>query len=136
MSSPFSPTVGILLMLNNYVHDVATGLLISSALWLAWSARDLGDSPCAEMIRYFRRTYARCVRFAIGSVVVIIITGIIRTVTFMDFEWQPALGKGLIPVLVMKHVLIFTMLGAGIYAWIQLRRRVRTLEPANEEQHR
>ena len=133
MSSPFSPTIGILLMLNNYVHDVATGLLLISALWLAWSARDLGSSPSQEMIDYFHRTYRRCVRFVIGSLIVIVATGIIRTVTFMDFEWQPALGRGLIPVLVMKHVLIFTMLLAGGYAWVQMRRRVRELEEASRE---
>ena len=128
MSEPFSPTIGILLMLNNYIHDVATGLLLISALWLAWSARDLGDAPSNELVSYFRRTYRRCVRFAVGSVVVIVLTGIVRTITFMDFEWQPALGKGLVPVLIMKHVLIFTMLGAGIYAWVQLKKRLRAIQ--------
>jgi len=127
MTAPFSPTTGILLMLNNYVHDVATGLLLISALWLAWTAKDLGESPSAEMIAFFKRSYGRCVRFVIGSIIVIILTGIVRTITFMDFEWQPALGRGLIPVLVLKHVLIFTMLGAGIYAWIQLRKRIHDL---------
>jgi hypothetical protein len=53
---------------------------------------------------------------------------VIRTVNFMRFEWQPALGRGLVPVLVMKHVLIFTLLGVGGYAWLQLRRRLRRLE--------
>ena len=128
MSTPFSPVVGVLLMLNNYVHDVATGLLLISALWLAWTAKDLGESPSLEMVSYFKRSYRRCVHFVGGSIIVIILTGIVRTLTFMDFEWQPALGRGLIPVLILKHVLIFTMLGAGIYAWTQLRKRLRTIE--------
>lgn len=118
---------GILLMLNNYVHDVATGLLLVSALWLGWSARDLGPSPVPETLEVFRRSYRRCLRFAWGSVAVIVATGVVRTVTFMDFEWQPALGKGLVPVLVLKHVLIFSMLGAGIYAWYGLKERLRAI---------
>jgi len=122
-----TPTLGIFLMLNNYVHDVATGLLLISALWLAWSARDLGDKPTAETVAVFRMSYGRCVRFAIGSVVVIVLTGVVRTVFFMDFEWFPALGKDLVPVLILKHVLIFTMLGVGIYAWWHVRRRLRSL---------
>lgn len=118
---------GIALMLNNYVHDVATGLLLISAFWLAWSARELGDSPSRELVDYFRRTYRRCVRFVVWSIVVIVATGIIRTINFMDFEYRPALGSGLVQVLVMKHILIFAMLGAGVYAWLGVRRRMETL---------
>jgi len=114
-------------MLNNYVHDVATGLLLISALWLAWSARDLGPAPGAEAVQVFRRSYRRCVRFVFGSIGVIIATGIVRTVFFMEFEWMPALGRGLVAVLVVKHVLIFTTLGVGGYAWWHLRQRLRAL---------
>lgn len=114
----------ILILLNNYVHDVATGLLLISALWIGWSASALGPSPSPELVTYFRLLYRRGIRFAIGSVLVIVATGVVRTVTFMEFEWRPALGKGLIPILVMKHVLIFAMLAAGIYAWMNLRKRV------------
>jgi putative copper export protein len=127
-----NPVIGIALMLNNYVHDVATGLLIISAVWLAWSAKDLGDSPSAELVAYFRRTYARCVRFVVWSIVVIVATGIIRTIYFMDFEWMPWLGRGLVQVLLLKHALIFTMLGAGGYAWWNIRARVRGLRASPE----
>lgn len=119
--------IAILLMLNNYVHDVATGLLLVSALWLGWSARDLPDAPLPETVRVFRRSYSRCVRFVVGSIAVIVATGVVRTLNFMRFEWFPALGKGLVPVLILKHVLIFGMLLAGIYAWTGIRRRVRSL---------
>lgn len=122
-----NPLLGIALMLNNYVHDVATGLLLISALWLGWTARDLGDAPSAELVALFRRSYSRCVRFVIGSIGVIVATGIVRTIFFMQFEWMPALGRGLVQVLLLKHVLIFAMLAAGGYAWLQIRRRVTAL---------
>lgn len=127
MTGEITPAVGILLMLNNYVHDVATGLLLLSALWLGWSARDLGDAAAPESVAVFLRTYQRCVRFVWGSVAVIIATGVVRTLNFMRFEWFPALGRGLTAVLIAKHVLIFAMLGAGAYAWLNLRRRLRRL---------
>lgn len=122
-----TPAAAILVMLNNYVHDVATGLLLVSALWLGWSSRDLGPAPCPEALAAFRRSYHRCVKFVVGSVAVIVATGIFRTVFFMRFEWLPAMGRGLVPVLVAKHALIFTMLGAGIYAWAGLRRRLAAI---------
>lgn len=122
-----SPTLGILVVLNNYVHDVATGLLLISALWLGWSARDLGPSPSSETLAVFRRGYRRCVRFVWGSILVIVATGVVRTVHFEDFEWTPALGRGLVPVLVLKHVLIFAMLALGLWAWVRLRRRLDRL---------
>ena len=122
-----SPALGIAVVLNNYVHDVATGLLLISALWLGWSARDLGPSPSAETLAVFRRSYRRCVRFVWGSILVIVGTGVVRTVHFEDFEWVPALGRGLVPVLVLKHVLIFAMLAVGLWAWARLRRRLDAL---------
>lgn len=127
MNGAITPLLGIVLMLNNYVHDVATGLLLVSALWLGFSARELGPSPGREVVAVFFRTYRRCVRFVVGSVAVIVLTGVVRTVYFMRFEWFPALGKGLVPVLILKHVLIAAMLAAGVYAWLQLRRRLRSL---------
>lgn len=117
----------ILILLNNYVHDVATGLLLISAVWIGWSAAALGPSPAPELIAYFRLLYRRGTRFALGSLAVIIATGVVRTVTFMEFEWRPAFGNGLIPILLLKHVLIFAMLAAGAYAWVNLRRRMRTM---------
>lgn len=122
-----SPALGITLMLNNYVHDVATGLLLLSALWLGWSAKDLGASPSEETVEVFRASYRRCLHFVWGSIAVIVATGVVRTLYFMRFEWLPAMGRGLVPVLVLKHVLIFSMLAAGVYAWIQLRRRLARL---------
>jgi len=122
-----SPTVAILVTLNNYVHDVATGLLILSALWIGWTAKDLGPDPSPEVVAFFGRGYRRSVRFAIGSVLVIIATGVVRVLHFQQLEWTPALGKGLAPILVMKHVLAFTLLGLGIWAWQRIRRRLATL---------
>lgn len=127
-----NPVLGILLMLNNYVHDVATGLLLIAALWLAWSARDLGDSPSPALVSYFKRTYRRCLRFTFGSIAVIVGTGVVRAVNFMQFEWMPALGRGLTQVLILKHVLIFSMLVAGGYAWWSLRRRLTNLGGWND----
>lgn len=125
--------LSIALMLNNYVHDVATGLLLLSALWLGWSAKDLGATPSAETLGVFRASYQRCLRFVWGSIGVIITTGIVRTVYFMRFEWHPAMGRGLVPVLILKHVLILSMLGAGVFAWVQLRRRLAGLPGWNTE---
>ena len=51
----------------------------------------------------------------------------------MDFEWTIALGKGLVPILLLKHALIFSMLGAGIWAWVGLRRRLATIPGWNDE---
>lgn len=120
--------LAILLMLNNYVHDVATGLLLISALWLGWSARDLGPDPSRETLEVFRKSYRRCRRFLILSIGIIVATGVVRTLNFMRFEWFPALGKGLVPILIVKHVLIFTMLAAGSFAWVGLSRRLRSLD--------
>lgn len=122
-----SPLGVTLVMLNNYVHDVATGLLLLSALWLGWTSRDLGDRPSPEVVEVFRRGYRRCLRFVVGSCAFIAVTGAVRAKFFMRVEWTPAAGGSFVEVLIAKHVLFAVLLGAGIYAWVNLRRRLRTL---------
>jgi len=119
-----SQALAIFVVINNYVHDVATGLVVLSALWIGWAAHALGPTPSPETQAYFERIHRRAVRFVLGGVALIVVTGVVRAIYFMRLEYVPALGKDLVPVLVFKHVLLFTVLGAGVYAWIRLERRL------------
>lgn len=117
----------LLVMLNNYVHDLASGFLLVAALWLWWTSGDLGSQPAAEALLVFKKGYRRCVVAIAVAVAVIVVTGAVRTAFFRAHEWSPALEKGLVRVLVVKHLLLFGALGAGVYAWIRLRARLRLL---------
>ncbi|MBI5527430.1 MAG: hypothetical protein HY897_13940 [Deltaproteobacteria bacterium] len=120
-------TTAILVMMNNYVHDMAAGLLVVSAIWMWGSARDLAGAQAPGARELIARWFGRATNAAAASIAVIIATGVVRTIFFMEVEWFPALGRGLTRVLIAKHVVFFALLAAGVAVWIRLRARVRAI---------
>ena len=125
-----SPGAGVALMMNNYFHDVATALLAASAFSL-WALAGLQDRMAGEASpRFFLAAYERMILFARISLVWIVLGGIPRTIFYRDFEWANAAGRGQIPALVVKHILMFILVGLGAWGWVGLRRRRRALAAA------
>ena len=52
-----SETSGVILMMNNYFHDVATALLLASAIVMWVIYKKLGDSGKPDEMNYFLRLY-------------------------------------------------------------------------------
>jgi len=124
------PELGIAVMLNNYFHDVATALLASSgvALWSMVGAWDrTGAPPAAPFLAAVYRAMARLARLSLAWIVV---GGVPRIYFYEDFEWANAAGRGQVPALVVKHVLMFGLVALGGSAWWKLRRRVAALPAA------
>ena len=123
-----SPAQGVLIMMNNYLHDVATALLAASAftLWvllkLTYTYEDRGA------ISFFLAAHRKLVILARVALVWIVLGGIPRTIFYNDFEWANAAGKGQVPALVVKHILMAGLVLLGGFGWVRMRRRVRELE--------
>lgn len=116
---------GILIMLNNYFHDLATATLVTSALLLIYFSRKLGTDPGPEVIKYFLEVYGKLKAFIIGCIVWIVLGGVVRTLAYRKYEYGEAAGRGQIPVLIAKHILIATALILGIYYWKVLSKRIK-----------
>lgn len=127
-----SETGGVILMMNNYFHDVATALLLASgvAMWVIYRKFDDSDNP--EMRRYFVRMYRSITFLARFSLVWIILAGIPRTIYYREFEWSQYAGRNQIPALIVKHVLAFTCVAAGAYVWVKLSRKMREIKEAQD----
>jgi len=111
----------VLIILNNYFHDVATAVLLSSAVVLLVIARTAGEEALA-------RAYPALTRFARGALAWIVVGGIPRTIFFTRYEWDPAVVKGIVPALVVKHTLMAAAVVAGSVMWVRIGRRVRAAE--------
>ncbi len=120
-----SPAAGVALMMNNYLHDVATALLAASAVALWAMLRRYEAGPRGpDAARYFleiQRSMARLARFSLAWIV---LGGIPRTIWYGEFEWANAAGRGQIVALVVKHVVAFAFVAAGAAFWLRLKRRV------------
>ncbi len=117
-------TTATLIVINNYLHDVATAVLLSSAVILYVLGRQARDGGEGER-RAFARAYRTLTRFAWGALTWIVIGGIPRTIFFPAYEFIPASVKGLVLDLILKHVLLVTGVIAGSVMWIRLGRLAR-----------
>ncbi|MDZ4169862.1 MAG: hypothetical protein U1E26_09420 [Coriobacteriia bacterium] len=113
----------VLIIMNNYFHDVATAMLFSSALivWLLGRRveRDGGDAAA-----WFPGAYATLSSIAKWSIVWIVVGGIPRTIFFGDVEWNMAdpSNKYLFTALMIKHALMWIFVIAGSVMWLRIRK--------------
>ena len=114
--------MSIAIIINNYLHDVASAMLLASALvvWLAGRAVSGGADPSA-----FLAAYPTLRRIAWASLAWIVVGGIPRTIFFAQYEWDPAVLKGIVPALIVKHVFMFTAVAIGSVVWVRSARRAR-----------
>ena len=126
-----SETSGVILMMNNYFHDVATALLLASAIAMWVIYKKFGDSDKPEVRDYFLRLYGSLTFLARFSLAWIILGGIPRTIFYTEFEWSHFAGKSQIPALIIKHILAFIFVGTGAYIWLKIRRKVKEIKEIN-----
>ena len=113
--------IGIVLMISNYFHDLAVAVLVSNILAVYFVGRYLDNNPVKEAIipELFKKL-ARVTYIALGYV---IIGGAVRAYFFMDFEWNPAVGKGQVAALIIKHILLVLITFTGIVFHLKYQRR-------------
>jgi hypothetical protein len=54
----------------------------------------------------------------------------VRTWFFMQYEYLPQAGAGLVPMLVAKHVVLVGVTGLGLVAVVRLKARLRRPDDA------
>jgi hypothetical protein len=120
-----SPALGTIITANNYLHDVATGILLVSfgAIW--YLSRCFGQGNDPETSRLYLSLYATVTRIAKFSLIWIILGGVPRTIYYTRLEWAPAAGDAQIVAIVIKHVVVFAALGTAVYHWIKFSKQAR-----------
>lgn len=123
-----SQELGILLMMNNYFHDVATALLAASGvtMWIVVKRFEIYKDRTDH--EYFLSLYNGITKLARFSLYWILLGGIPRTIAYKDLEWANAVGKNQVPALIVKHILAFTIVGTGAYLWIKLNKKIKRIK--------
>ena len=102
--------MGVLIMLNNFFHDLSVALLIASL-----AGAILVNRSTVSGIETLRPALLRLYhRLLIGSLIGIAAFGAVRAITFKEFEWVNALGHQQVIALVVKHVILVGATLAGI----------------------
>lgn len=123
-----SSELGIFIMMNNYLHDVATAFLVTGAVTLLAITRKYDAAePSPASARFFLAVYGVLVKLVRFSLAWIIIGGIPRVIYYQEFEWANAAGKNQVPALIGKHMLAFFLVGCGLVLWKQMQGKVRAI---------
>ena len=120
-----SPALGVLIMMNNYFHDVATGLLVASGVSLYFIMRHFNGTGSRQRAEYFLSTYQVMTRIARFSFWWIIIAGVPRTYFYKSFEWANSVDTLQVPAIIIKHVMVLAMVGYGIHFWHKINRKAK-----------
>lgn len=125
--------LGVLVMLNNYFHDFATALLVVSTYVMYLMVRYAevsGGKPLKESVVGI---YPTMVHITGATLVLLLMAGIVRSFTYKWFEWVEVLGMGQIFVLAFKHIIMFTVVGYGIYVWIGMHKKIKLMREGLEK---
>lgn len=118
--------MAILVMLNNYLHDLATAVFAVSAL-AAWF---LVRSPTARAApEPLRGVIDGLVRVGFVALAWTLAGGAVRALAFRRYEWMEAAGRDQVPALVVKHIILVTLVIAGIAVLIRVRRLAHSGDP-------
>jgi hypothetical protein len=128
-----SPSFATFLLMNNYFHDVATALLMASGVAIWVITNKFGQSEDRAVTEYFLRVYAGMTRLARFALIWILVGGVPRTLFYRKFEWNTAVEHGQVAAIIVKHVLVFSIVGTGAYLWMRLGRRVKEIKARMEQ---
>jgi lysylphosphatidylglycerol synthetase-like protein (DUF2156 family) len=121
-----SPLFKVLIIISNYLHDVATAMLLSSAV-IVWLLGRKADAEGPDARRWFASAYGVLTKVALYSIVWIVVGGIPRTIYFQQVEWNMAdpSNKYLFAALMIKHAAMWIAVIAGGLMWMRMRKVAR-----------
>lgn len=102
--------MAILVMLSNYMHDLATAVFAVSAVTAYLLRRSLAMQAAPASVQPVVRGV---VRVGIFALVWTLFFGFVRGLTYREYEWVEAAGRDQVAVLVVKHVILVSLVIAG-----------------------
>jgi hypothetical protein len=131
-----TPALGVAIMMNNYFHDMATGLLVGSGFALHAILRIQGTMNTPQSTLFFLKTNQHMVKLFKFALWWVVLGGVPRTIFYTSFEWANAAGNHQIAALGVKHVMMFAVVVWGIIAWRRMQKQVALLRESLPEELR
>lgn len=116
-----SPMGKILLMISNYFHDLAVAILASNILAVYYLGKFLDRNPSGPDMT--KEVFMKLSRITWMALAYIIVGGALRAYFFKDFEWNPAVGRGQVAALIIKHIILASITVFGIIIFLKYRRK-------------
>ncbi len=102
----------LLRVINAYIHDFASAMWLATLLVVYWTNRFFPPSGSEEFFFGFKRDFFF---IGIGSLVVILLTGVGRTYSYKSGQYGEDAEKERKEILIVKHILGLLIYGAGTF---------------------
>jgi len=121
-------------MVTGYSHDIATAFLAVSgfSLIMLYYMRPEGSSP--DLIAFYSGICHKVTLAAKLSLAWILLAGVPRTIFYREYEWSEAAGDLQIVAIIIKHVVMFLLVGTGLFFWNRLSGRLAELKRDSKEE--
>ena len=119
--------MGIFVMMNNYFHDLAAGIVFVSGVTMfvmVKKALEIGSREAKEIVL---GVYPTLVHIIGGSIIFMLFAGVIRTFTYKEFEWANAVGNSQVPAIMVKHIVLGGIFFYGIALWIKAHKKIKNM---------
>ena len=117
--------MAVVIMINNYLHDLATAVFAVSALAAYFLLRSPASREAGLALQPVVNGLVRVGFFALAWTLA---GGVVRALAYRQYEWMEAVGREQVPALIVKHVILVSMVIAGLVVFYHVRRLVRVDE--------
>jgi len=107
----------LIVMMNNYFHDLAVAFLWASSLLAHVVVREWPGRPSERVAKLLQRV-------AWGSLAWVILGGVVRVWFYKEYEWAPRAGTAQVYALGVKHVVMVVLTVWGLTGVLRLRRQL------------
>lgn len=119
--------MSIFIMLNNFFHDFAVALLFVSLLILSYIYKQTLAHQNLPKLLFTEQLYAFMRKLIWAAWFWIIVGGVIRTLAYEQYEWNPAVGRGQVAALILKHIFLITLVIWGSIIQFRLKKRMHQI---------
>ena len=109
-------------MINNYLHDLATGILFGCVMVLYYLGKIVKQERKEELNIFYKNIFNKISKIASFALMFILIGGVPRVIYFREYEWWDAIGKGIVTALIVKHVLFFCAVIISVSIWYRTKK--------------
>jgi len=119
--------IGILVLMNNYFHDFAAGVVFVCGITM-FVMVDLAQKHLSREAKEIAiGVYPTLVHIIGGATIFMLFAGVIRTFTYKDFEWANAVGIDQVPAIIVKHIVVGAIFFYGIALWIKSHKKIKEI---------
>ena len=118
-------TIDLLIILNNFFHDLASAMWFCGTLTLLALLRAGKQDQRPDVVDFSRQLFHKVSKVTNLSLALVVLGGVVRAINYQEYEWLPALGRDQVVLLVVKHIMLTGIVVGGLYLQVRMARQFR-----------